>query len=86
MCTTQIHEDEPFEEAVRRFHMLVEAEYRRPWYKRRYGYYEKPSALKRKRRKMERHNKYNTLHTRVVCPIGLEEQFQRTGPVCTMGK
>ncbi|RPI97434.1 MAG: hypothetical protein EHM39_09490 [Chloroflexi bacterium] len=49
--------------------------YERPWHKRRYGYYEKPSTLRRKQ-------------TRTVprLYIGLEAQFRREGPSNAMGR
>jgi hypothetical protein len=62
-------------------------EYKR-WTKKRYGYYEKPSTLKRKRKKMAKHwqdrcssisnfkgSCQNTSHLY----IGLKELFARTG-------
>ncbi|MBZ0282961.1 MAG: 30S ribosomal protein S21 [Anaerolineae bacterium] len=70
---------ENFDSALRRFNRKVRHNTKRPWYKRRYGYYEKPSALKRKRRKMQRRNWRHNIYTRVICPIGLDKQFRRTG-------
>lgn len=47
------------------------------WYKRRYGYFEKPSELKRKRRKMKQivSRSQNNLWLK----IDQQEQFSRTG-------
>jgi len=50
---------------------------------KRFGYYEKPSALKRKQNKMDKLRHGNSslkLH------IQLEEQFSRTGPTIAAGK
>jgi hypothetical protein len=48
----------------------------RVWYKRRFGYYEKPSLLQRKRRRMSfMRNGWQSLRL----PITLVAQFYRTG-------
>ena len=55
LCMTvriEVHEGEDLIQALDRFTQLVQREHRRPWTKRRFGYFEKPSALRRKRRKM----------------------------------
>jgi hypothetical protein len=76
--------DEDFSAMVDRFKQRVRDEYQRPWTKRRYGYYEKPSALRRKRAKMR------TLQSRgpgrlYLC-IDLETQLRRTGPTNAAGR
>ncbi len=76
--------DEDVSEMVARFNQRVRHEYQRPWTKRRYGYYEKPSALRRKRTKMRK------LQTRgagrLYLSIDLETQFRRTGPTNAAGR
>ena len=76
-------ENEDPADLFRRFKKLSNREHKRPWYKHRYGYYEKPSVLHRKRRKMQRRNKHHDIYTRIVCPINLETLFSRTGPNAT---
>jgi ribosomal protein S21 len=81
--TIEVREGESFEDALRRFNRQVEQAYSRKWCKRRYGYYEKPSALRRKQRKMKRlreHDKALKLH------IGINELFQQTGPTNAAGR
>lgn len=71
-----IHDGESIESALERFNEAVHREYDRPWHKHRYGYYEKPSRLRRKRRKMRKINPHGTLKLH----IGLISLFERTGP------
>jgi ribosomal protein S21 len=78
-----VREDESPVEALQRFTEAVDRTYSKPWYKRRYGYYEKPSELRRKKRKMQKRNKNRTLETRIVCPIDLATQFRHTGSNAT---
>lgn len=78
-----LREDESFEDLLDRFNNAVRKGYGRPWCKKRFGYYEKPSALKRKQNKMDKLRHGNSslkLH------IQLEEQFSRTGPTIAAGK
>ena len=74
---------EDFADTLDRFSQLVQREYERPWYKRRYGYYESPSALRRKRskmRKLRRGSGSLRLH------IDIETQLRRTGPTNAAGR
>ena len=76
--------DEDFLAMVERFNQRVRYEYHRPWTKRRYGYYEKPSVLRRKRAKMR---KLQTRGTgKLYLSIDLEAQFRRTGPTNAAGR
>ena len=78
-----LREDESFEDLLDRFNNAVRKGYGRPWCKKRFGYYEKPSALKRKQNKMDKLRRGNSslkLH------IGLEELFSRTGPTNSADK
>lgn len=92
MMTTkvEVREDESIESALRRFRQLVRRELGRPWYKRRYGYYEKPSELRRKRKKMARLRKQVTWRGpdpgNLLLRIGLTELHARTGPKNAAGK
>lgn len=56
------------------------------WYKKRYGYYEKPSLLRRKKRKMKlllsyRQNRLSrsNIKTTLWLKIEYSQQFSRTG-------
>ncbi|MBZ0304431.1 MAG: 30S ribosomal protein S21 [Anaerolineae bacterium] len=40
-----LRENETMDSAMERFYKKVIYAYSRPWYKRRYGYYEKPSRV-----------------------------------------
>lgn len=72
-----LEEGECIDRALRQLARKVENELGRRWHKRRYGYYEKPSVLKRKSRKMEKLaiQSGGTLWLR----IGLKAQFSRNG-------
>lgn len=84
MVRVEIRDGEDFEHALDRFQQLVQSEFERPWTKRRYGYYEKPSALRRKQEKMRwlRAGRSGHLWLR----IALQAQFQRTGPTNAAGQ
>jgi ribosomal protein S21 len=80
----RVREGEGIESIVRRFRMAVQQEYGRRWYKKRIGYYEKPSELRRKRKKMAKIQSQcgGTLWLR----IGQEDLFRRTGPMNAAGR
>jgi ribosomal protein S21 len=82
------HDDENFDEMLGRFHDLVHKTYSRPWHKRRYGYYEKPSVLRRKQNRTKAHNRRSYAHggKGVRLPISLDSQFRRNGPSNAMGQ
>jgi ribosomal protein S21 len=79
--TVKVYMDagEPIEEALRKFNKKVKHETGRRWYKRRFGYYEKPSMLKRKSKKMKELSIQSggTLWLK----IGLKAQFSTHGNV-----
>jgi ribosomal protein S21 len=79
-----VAEGEDLSKALRRFNQLMRKIYGRPWTKRRFGYFEKPSILRRKRKRMAWRQRQAggglKLH------IGLPEQFQRTGPSNALGR
>lgn len=84
MLRVVVRDGEDFEQAFDRFQRLARSEYERPWTKRRYGYYEKPSALRRKRAKMRR-LKVGRVGN-VWLRIDVQTQFQRTGPTNAAGR
>lgn len=75
--TITVEEGESIDLALRKLSKKVKSELDRRWYKRRFGYYEKPSALKRKSKTMSELAiaSGGTLWLK----IGLEEQFSRNG-------
>ena len=85
------NEDETIEEALFRFKQKELYAYKR-WTKKRYGYHEKPSVLKRKRKKMARiwsqmeAHGINKPKEKLHLYIGLEELFSRNGSNNAAGK
>lgn len=53
---------------------------RRAWAKRRLGYYEKPSTIRRKRQQMDRRNIRAELGEGLRLWLRLEQQLVRSGP------
>jgi ribosomal protein S21 len=91
----KLRENEDIESAVKRLNDKVFREKGKRWYKRRYGYYEKPSVLKRKRNKHIDIVKpsvasqiaiYGRVITGLQLKIGIKEQFKRTGPNNAAGR
>jgi ribosomal protein S21 len=78
----EVRDGENLLSALRRFKRLVEATYGRPWTKRRLGYAEKASELRRKRRKMRRINPRGSLRLHIT----LQALFRRTGPSNAAGR
>ncbi len=72
--SVQVREDEDLEYALRRFQTHVDRELSIPWKRRRYGYYEKPSALRRK------------VLRRDPIRLPLRDQWARTGPLNAAGR
>ena len=81
-------QEETFEQTLSRFSRSVSKAYSRPWHKRRYGYYEKPSALRRKQNRTREHNRRSHAHggSGVRLPIPLDAQFRREGPSNAKGR
>lgn len=79
----EVREGESIDSALQRFSQLVRREFGRPWSKRRYGYYEKPSQLRRKRKKMGR---LRSRGANLLLHIGLKELYSRTGPENAAGR
>jgi hypothetical protein len=80
----ELHGDETPARMMERFTAHVRQEYGRPWTKRRFGYYEKPSVLRRKRAKMRRLRARGNAN--LYLRIDLEAQFRRTGPTNATGR
>lgn len=68
---------EPIEVALRKLNKKVKHETDRRWHKRRFGYYEKPSILKRKAKKMKELSIQSG--GSLWLKIGLKEQFSKNG-------
>ena len=87
--TVYLQDDQDIDQALyllNQKHYYLEAT---RWYKKRYGYFEKPSALKRKQKKMKQilsYRNHSLSLTTHIAPqntlwlkIGKELQFSRTG-------
>ncbi|MFI8981324.1 30S ribosomal protein S21 [Ectopseudomonas khazarica] len=73
--TVDVTSADSLEIALARLNRQVSTELGRRWYKRRFGYFEKPSALRRKRQQMD---KLAIASGGGLClKIGLKEQFCR---------
>ena len=75
-------EGEDFEALLERFNAAVSKTHHRRWYKRRFGYHEKPSLLNKKHR---RHIKVNG-GRHIWLRISLEALYRRDGPDDAMGR
>ena len=82
MAKVVARDGEDFEALLERFNAAVLETHHRRWYKRRFGYHEKPSLLNKKRR---RHRKVNG-GKRVWLRIGLAALYRRDGPDDAMGR
>ena len=82
--TVEVRDGEDLTQALNRFRQLVHREYGRSWTKRRFGYYEKPSALRRKQQKMQKLRQRTTAN--LWLRIDIEAQFRRTGPTNAAGR
>jgi ribosomal protein S21 len=79
-----VRDGEPITQALVRFRHSVRQALGRPWTKRRFGYFEKPSSLRRKRDRMRR-RQLQAAGT-LKLHLGLAEQFRRTGPTNALGR
>ncbi len=91
MTKVIVNDKQSIEQALQELKQKVYYEKSSRWYKRRYGYYEKPSILKRKRNKMKRiiSKRHHKLDYMDKCQFGsrqnlwlkieLKEQFARYG-------
>ncbi|MBN4071968.1 30S ribosomal protein S21 [bacterium AH-315-F18] len=76
----EIGEGESIHRAIRILRNTIGRDMSRRWTKRRYGYYEKPSVLRRKEKKMRK--EYAGLRLK----IGMSLQHARTGPNNAAGR
>jgi ribosomal protein S21 len=74
----EVGPDETLAHALARLRRAVDLEYGRTWTRRRYGYYERPAILRRKRQKM-RYRKARG-GSPLWLRVGMREQWRRTGP------
>jgi ribosomal protein S21 len=84
----EVREGESLSSALQRFRRQVHAAYRRPWTKRKLGYYEKPSVLRRKKKRMKRMNMTSITYAVMFGDrhweplrlyVGLAQQLRRSG-------
>jgi ribosomal protein S21 len=80
-----VGDGESVAEALVRFEQLRYFVYRRPWTKRRYGYFEKPSVVRRREQRLRtmRRLGWGWYHR---FPIELDAQLRRTGPGNKIGE
>jgi ribosomal protein S21 len=83
MVQVRRRDGEDFDDFLFRFEKTLDRETGRPWNKRRYGYYESPSLLRRKKRKL-RHIRL-AISGNVWLRLDLAAQWQRTGPTNAAG-
>jgi len=88
----EVSNEEDIESALMRLRQKSSYKHKR-WTKKRYGYYEKPSELRRKRKKMAsiwqvRHGPHagGTIKNSLQLFVGLKDLFARTGPNNSAGK
>lgn len=85
----EVGEDQNIDQALSELRELVRQEYGQPWNKRRYGYHEKPSVVRRKRKKMARARASGPVFFKpgaLALRIGQKELLERTGPTMAMGR
>ena len=84
----EVREGDSIASALQRFRRQVHAAYRRPWTKRKLGYYEKPSGIRRNRKKMKRMKMTGVTYAVMFGDrhweplrlyVGLAQQFRRSG-------
>ncbi len=86
--------DENISRALSRLNKLVDSAHSQPWTKRRYGYYEKPSVIRRRRKKMrwrqnlakENSKRLGVKGTGLKLHIGLKAKLRRNGPNNSLGR
>ena len=82
----KVGENESIDSALNRLNKKISIEYGRRWYKKRFGYYEKPSILKRKRhRHLKRvkqsirfqYQAYGKITGNLLLNIGLKALYEK---------
>ncbi|MBN8884975.1 MAG: ribosomal protein S21 [Rudaea sp.] len=93
----EVQDGESIERALFRLRVAQAYEYKR-WTKKRYGYFEKPSALRRKREKMAKiwsileaadrraHRGGSSAKSRIHLFVGVPQLFARSGPTNEAGR
>lgn len=76
----EVRESEDIASALIRLRKKAFLTNRRAWAKRRLGYYEKPSVVRRKRRRMDQRNIYAGLGGGLRLFLRLDVQLARSGP------
>lgn len=97
MTRVHVSDNDNISSAIFKLRRAVEAKFDSRWYKRRFGYFEKPSALERKRKKMKKLVTQSS-QTRRRLPgfedtgcglwleIGQRERYNRSGPSNAAGR
>jgi len=85
MVKVTIKEGDSIDDALRNFNRKVQEQYGARWYKGRVGYYESPSALKRKKMKMKDIISKG-FSGNLWLKIGQKERYKRNGPNNSAGK
>lgn len=76
-----VPQDQPLSRSLRAMRREVDLCYQRSWYKRRFGYYEKPSVLRRRKKRLHKRNQQSLIHRRrrVGMYMGLITLHRREG-------
>jgi ribosomal protein S21 len=91
----KVRDNESIDSALNRLNKKIRIEYGRRWYKKRYGYFEKPSILKRKKyRHLKRvkqsmrfqYQAYGKIIGNLQLNIGLKALYNRSGPTNSIGR
>jgi ribosomal protein S21 len=85
MTRVSVTEEDSIELALRKLRRKVNEKYAFRWYRPRRGYYEKPSTLRRKRKKM-RGVVIRSESKRLWLKVGQKERFNRNGPDNSVGR
>jgi ribosomal protein S21 len=79
----EVRDGETIRSAISRFRCETRRRHQRRWVKRRFGYYERPSDLRRKRKKVAdivRYREFIGIGGIWRPSLGFERQFRREGP------
>jgi ribosomal protein S21 len=79
-----IGDGEGLSQALQRLARLVQKVYGRPWTKRRFGYFEKPSVLRRKRERMSWRQRQ--VNGSLKLHVSLAAQLRRSGLSNALGQ
>lgn len=82
MTKVYLDDKQNFDDVFQQFYQQLDKQKAKRWYKKRYGYYEKPSRLKRKKRKMKRilsQRPHELKHFTLWLKVDFPALFTRTG-------